>query len=90
LQAFAIFCFTEVFVYVTTGFLLFAFLTLFCLTVILHFSFLFPTFAVIVALPAFLPLTFPLLLTVATFLLEDDHLTFFLLPFTLSLTVFPT
>ena len=35
----------------------------------------FPTFAVITAVPAFTPLTTPLLLTVATFVLPDLNVT---------------
>ena len=39
-----------------------------------------PTFAVMVAFPFFLAVTFPFLVTVATDLLLDDQLTFFLVP----------
>ena len=62
----------------------------FFLTVILHLYFFLPTLAVIVTFPAFLPFTFPFLLTVAIFLLEVVHLTFFLLFFNFNVTVFPT
>ena len=48
------------------------------------------TFAFIVALPGFLALTFPLLFTVATFLLDDFHFTFPYAPFILSFIVPPT
>ena len=50
-------------------------------TVTLHTSFLFFIFAVTFTFPVFLAVTFPRLLTVATFLFVDFHFTFFdLLP----------
>ena len=45
----------------------------------------FPILAVMVAVPAFFAVTFPFLLTVAIFFLLERHVTFCLLPFTLSL-----
>ncbi len=44
----------------------------------------FLTFAVILALPAFLALIFPVLLTVAIFLLDVFHVARLEVPFTLS------
>ena len=46
------------------------------LTVTLHFNLVFPEAAVIVAVPALLAVTFPLM-TAATFLLLEDHFTDF-------------
>ena len=60
------------------------------LTVTLHLYFLEPVFAVITAEPAFFAVTTPFFVTDATFFLVEDHLTFFLVPLTLSLYVFPT
>ena len=53
-----------------------------CITVTLHLYFFPFTFAVIVAVPFFLPVTTPLELTVATFLLLLFHLTFAFVPVT--------
>ena len=47
----------------------------------------FPTFAVITAVPAFTPLTTPLLLTVATFVLPDLNVTAASLSFVVALRV---
>ena len=44
-------------------------------TVTLHFSFFFPALAVITAVPFFLAVTTPFLLTAATFFLLEDHFT---------------
>ena len=48
----------------------------------------FPTFAVITAVPAFTPLTTPLLLTVATFVLPDLNVTVASLSFVVALRAF--
>lgn len=48
------------------------------LTITLQTYFFLPAIAVILAVPFFLAVTFPFLLTDATFLLDDFHLTFFL------------
>ena len=61
-------------------------------TVTLQTYFFLPTFAVILAVPSFFPVTTPFLETAATAFLEDFHLIFCFLetPFTFNLKVFPT
>ena len=59
-------------------------------TVTLQVYFLFPTFAVIVVVPAFFAVTNPLLVTVATDFLPEDQLTFLLVPSIFSVCVSPT
>ena len=51
---------------------------------------MFPTFAVIVVVPAFFAVTNPLLVTVATDFLPEDQLTFLLVPSISSVCVSPT
>ena len=58
-------------------------------TVIWQVYFCFPTFAVITAVPLFLATTLPLLLTVATFFLDDVHFTFLELPLTFNCKACP-
>ena len=60
------------------------------LTVTLQTSLTLPVFAVIFAVPGATALIFPFAVTLAIFLLEVDHFTFFLARFTLSVTDFPT
>ena len=68
----------------------FFFVACFFVTVTLHFS-VFPfTLAVTTAFPAFLPVTLPFALTVATDFFEDFHFTFFFVPRTFNVTDFPT
>lgn len=45
------------------------------LTVTLHATFFFPLFTVTVAVPFFFAVIFPLLLTVATFLFDEEYVT---------------
>lgn len=59
-------------------------------TVTTHLYFFPSTVAVIVAVPAFLAVILPVLLTVATFLLEDFHVTVSVVPLIFSFFVFPT
>lgn len=59
-------------------------------TVTTHLYFFPSTVAVMVAVPAFLAVILPLLLTVATFLLEDFHVTVSVVPLIFSFFVFPT
>ena len=56
----------------------------------LQVNFFFPILAIIFTFPAFLALTIPFLFTVAIFELEELHFTFFRVPLTFNLTVFPT
>ena len=63
---------------------------LFALTVTLHTSFLPATFAVILVLPALRPVTTPFFDTVAIFFFWDFQVTFLVVPFTFSLSCFPT
>lgn len=58
-------------------------------TVILQLNFLFRTAAVMVAVPAFFAVTFPVLVTAATLLLDDFQITFWLVPFSLSTVLLP-
>ena len=66
----------------------FAFVAAF-FTVTLQVYFLPPTFAVMVAVPAFFAVTTPFLLTTATFFLLEDQVAFLLLPSTCRLVVCP-
>ena len=58
-------------------------------TLTLHFNFLLPTLAVIVAVPFFFAVTTPFFETLATDGFDDFHVTFFLVPLILSLSVEP-
>lgn len=62
----------------------------FLVTVTLQMYFLPPAFAVILAVPLFLAVTFPFAFTAATFFLEEVHLTGAFVPFSFNLQVFPT
>ncbi len=75
-------CLSSSFVFVDGVFLFF--------TVILHTSFFFATFAVMLAFPFFFAFTTPLEETVATFFLLLFHFTFFFVPFTFRRRLFPT
>ena len=56
-------------------------------TRIVQYSFFFPTFAVILAVPFLIAFTTPFLETVAVFFFEDFQTTFFFVPFTFSFSV---
>lgn len=58
-------------------------------TVTLHLNSFFPALAVIVAVPAFFAVTFPFCDTTATFLLEEDQVTFDFVPVIFRTAVFP-
>ena len=73
------------FLYAEIGFVFDPSLPTAALTVILHRYFFPDTVAVIVAEPAFLAVTFPLVETVATDFLEERHLIFFFVPLTFNL-----
>ena len=62
----------------------------FALTTTLQVYFFLPILATILAVPFFFALTTPFLVTVAIFFFEEDHFTFFLVPFTFNLAFLPT
>ena len=62
----------------------------FFITFNLHMYLFEPDFAIILQLPAFFAVTFPLLVTVAIFLSELDHFIVFLLPVTLRVAASPS
>ena len=59
------------------------------LTVTLHCKVCFPIVAVMIAFPAFLPVTLPFLETDAIFLSDEDHFTALSVPDTFKVVLFP-